>query len=192
MQYMTNLEKLQVEMRNLEDRSEIIERKVCEANHLGEVVENVVLHWREDAGRMTHDVDELVGQSSTGTGNMSCFKWSCPNIKQRYRLSKQAEEKIAGVQKLTQYSHFDEISHPKPPPEELEFPSNENYVNFDSRTPVFTDIMDALKDSRFNIIGVHGLGGVGKTTLVEEVGKKMRRDGTFKQVPVVLSLTISM
>ncbi|KAG5552320.1 hypothetical protein RHGRI_010412 [Rhododendron griersonianum] len=132
-----------------------------------------------------HNVQELVGQSS-GTGNMSCFACSCPNIKRRYRLSKQAEEKITGIQKLIQDSHFDEISHARPPPSELEFPSNKNYINLDSRARVFKAIVDALKDPSVNVIGVHGLGGVGKTTLVEEVGKKMRHDGTFKQVPLAV------
>ncbi|KAG5552329.1 hypothetical protein RHGRI_010418 [Rhododendron griersonianum] len=183
--YMTNLEKLQAEMRSLKDRSEIVEENVRVATHRGEEVYNVVLHWRTEADGMTHDVRELVGQSS-GTGNMSCFACSCPNIKRRYRLSKQAEEKIAGVQKLIQDSHFDEISHARPPPPELEFPSNKDYINLVSREPVFKDIVDALKDPSVNVIGVHGLGGVGKTTLVEEVGKKMRHDGTFKQVPLAV------
>ncbi|KAH7855126.1 hypothetical protein Vadar_021508 [Vaccinium darrowii] len=182
--YTTNLEKLQAEMRSLEDRREIIERKVGEANHHGEEVENAVLHWRTGADKMKNDVQELMAQSSD-TGNISCFTCSCPNIKRRYKLSKEAEEKKADVHKLTQDSHFDEISHPRPPPSELEFRSNKNYVNFDSRTPVFNDIIKALKDPSVNIVGIHGLGGVGKTTLAEQVSKEMRKDGTFKQVPLV-------
>ncbi|KAH7853592.1 hypothetical protein Vadar_004453 [Vaccinium darrowii] len=182
--YTTNLEKLQAEMRSLEDRSEIIERKVGEANDRGEEVENAVLHWRANADGMKNDVQVLMAQSSV-TGNISCFTCSSPNIKQRYKLSKEAEEKKADVQKLTQDSHFDEISHPRPPPLELEFRSKKNYVNFDSRTPVFNDIIKALKDPSVNIVGIHGLGGVGKTTLAEQVGKEMRDDGTFKQVPLV-------
>ncbi|KAI8547970.1 hypothetical protein RHMOL_Rhmol07G0236500 [Rhododendron molle] len=153
----------------------------------GDVQEQLV--GRTEADGVTRDVQEqrLVGQSS-GTGNVSCFKCSCPNIKRRYQLSKQAEEKIVGVQKLILESNFkeNEISHPRPPPPELEYPSNENYFTLDSRTPVFERIVDALKDPSVNVIGVHGLGGVGKTTLVKEVGKKMQHDGTFKQVPIAV------
>ncbi|KAH7855391.1 hypothetical protein Vadar_024302 [Vaccinium darrowii] len=181
--YTTNLEKLQAEMRSLEGRREIIERKVGAANHRGEEVENAVLHWRADADGMKNDVQELMAQSSV-TGNISCFTCSCPNIKRRYKLSKEAEEKKADVQKLTQDSHFDEISHPRPPPPELEFRPNKKYVNLDSRTPVFNDIIKALKDPSVNIVGIYGLGGVGKTTLAEQVSKEMRKDGTFKQVPL--------
>ncbi|KAI8562173.1 hypothetical protein RHMOL_Rhmol03G0014200 [Rhododendron molle] len=240
MDYKTNLKELQVEIRKLEGRREIIQRKVREAKDDGKLIYIAVSDWLEhadtvtrevhdqqlvgqtEADRMTPDVEEqlvgqtevdgarrdvqeqlvgqteadgvtrdvqeqLVGQSSD-TGNMSCFKWSCPNIKRRYQLSKEAKEKTAGVQKLIEESHFNEneISYPRPPPSELEFPSNENYVDLDSRTPVFERIVDALKDPSVNVIGVHGLGGVGKTTLAEEVGKKMRHDGTFKQVALAV------
>ncbi|KAI8562177.1 hypothetical protein RHMOL_Rhmol03G0014600 [Rhododendron molle] len=238
--YKTNLKELQVEIRKLEGRREIIQRKVREAKDDGKLIYIAVSDWLEhadtvtrevhdqqlvgqtEADRMTPDVEEqlvgqtevdgarrdvqeqlvgqteadgvtrdvqeqLVGQSSD-TGNMSCFKWSCPNIKRRYQLSKEAKEKIADVKKLIEESHFNEneISYSRPPPSELEFPSNENYVDLDSRTPVFERIVDALKDPSVNVIGVHGLGGVGKTTLVEEVGKKMRHDGTFKQVALAV------
>ncbi|KAG5555652.1 hypothetical protein RHGRI_006339 [Rhododendron griersonianum] len=221
--YKTNLKELQVEIRKLDGRREIIQRKVREAKDDGKLVYIAVLDWLEhadtmtrevhdqqlvgqtEADRMTPDVEEqlvgqteadgvtrdvqeqLVGQSSD-MGNMSCFKWSCPNIKRRYQLSKEAKEKIAGVKKLIEESHFNEneISYRRPPPSELEFPSNENYVDLDSRTPVFQRMVDALKHPSVNVIGVHGLGGVGKTTLVEEVGKKMRHDGTFKQVALAV------
>ncbi|KAH7854914.1 hypothetical protein Vadar_019034 [Vaccinium darrowii] len=182
--YTTNLEKLQAEMRSLEACSEIIERKVGEANDRGEEVENAVLHWRANADGMKNDVQELMAPSSV-TGNISCFTCSSPNIKRRYNLSKKAEEKTAVVLKLTQDGRFDKISHPRPPPLELEFRSNKNYVNLDSRTPVLNDIIKALKDPSVNIVGIYGLGGVGKTTLAEQVSKEMRKDGTFKQVPLV-------
>ncbi|PSS01806.1 Disease resistance protein [Actinidia chinensis var. chinensis] len=181
--YKANLENLEAEMRRLEDRWEIIERKVREANDHGEEVEAAVSHWQTDVDGMKQSIQRLVGQR-TAEQNMHCFVCSCPNIKWRYRLSKLAEERTEAVKKLTQDSHFDEISHHKPPPPELEFPSNENYVTLDSRTPILKAIMDALNDPKVNMIGVHGLGGVGKTRLVEEVRKRMRENGTFKQAPL--------
>ncbi|KAH7843391.1 hypothetical protein Vadar_016011 [Vaccinium darrowii] len=179
--YRRNLETLQTEMTFLEDRRTIIERKVKEAKDCGEVINEDVLHWQRDTDTMKDNVQELVGQS-TGEARIHCFACSCPNVKWRYRLSIRAEEKIDKVKKLVQDSHFDEISHRRPPPRELEFPSNENYVNMDSRKPIFNNIVDALKDSDVNMIGVYGPGGVGKTTLVIEVGNKMGHDGYFKQV----------
>ncbi|KAF7113868.1 hypothetical protein RHSIM_RhsimUnG0106800 [Rhododendron simsii] len=172
--YRTNLDNLQREMTTLEDRRKIIEREANEAIGRGEVIEEDVARWRTDTN--TTKIYVYFMRQST------C---SSLDIKWRYRLSKQAEEKIEDVKKLAQKSHFDKISHPKPPPPELEFPSAENYVHLDSRTPILEDIVGALKDPNVKMIGVHGLGGVGKTTLVEKVAKKLLDEGTFKQVPLV-------
>ncbi|XP_057466842.1 disease resistance protein At4g27190-like [Actinidia eriantha] len=181
--YKANLDNLEAEMRRLKDHSETIKRKVREAEDRGEEVEAAVSHWLTDVDGMEGGIQELVGRRTAGQ-NMHCFVCSCPNIKVRYRMGKLAEEKTGAVKELTQDGHFDEIAHRKPPPPELEFPSNENYVIFDSRTPILKAIMDALNDPKVNMIGVYGLGGVGKTRLVEEVRKRMRENGTFKQAPL--------
>ncbi|KAH7856153.1 hypothetical protein Vadar_033332 [Vaccinium darrowii] len=182
-QYRMHVDNLRTELRHLEDARVIIERRVREARDRGEEIENAVTHWQADAGQMENDVQELIGQVEA---RMHCFACSCPNIMWRYRLAKQAEEKIRDVQRLVEYNrHFEEISYPKPPPPELEFPSAENYVHLDSRTPIFEQIVVALKDPNVKTIGVHGLGGVGKTTLVEKVAKKLLDDRTFKQIPLV-------
>ncbi|GFY93719.1 hypothetical protein Acr_09g0001650 [Actinidia rufa] len=100
----------------------------------------------------------------------------------RYRLSKQAQEKKDKVTKLKQEGDFDEIALPKPPPPELPFPCNYDYQIVDSRASVFKDVVDALKDSKVTMIGVHGTGGIGKTTLVKEVSKQLKEDRTFDEV----------
>ncbi|KAG5550592.1 hypothetical protein RHGRI_015518 [Rhododendron griersonianum] len=43
-------------------------------------------------------------------------------------------------------------------------------------------IMEALIDSKVNVIGVYGTGGVGKTTTVEKVGEQVKKDGLFDEV----------
>ncbi|KAH7855474.1 hypothetical protein Vadar_025311 [Vaccinium darrowii] len=160
---------------------EAIESKVCEARDRGEEIKVDVLHWQTDVDKLKNDVDQLVGQS-TARENMCCITCSCPNIMTRYKLSKQAEENIVDANNHIKKSHFEEISRPRPRPPELESLSDNNYVNFDSRASIFKDLIDALKYPNVNMIGVYGLGGVGKTTLVKEVGNQMRQDGTFKQV----------
>ncbi|KAH7854956.1 hypothetical protein Vadar_019578 [Vaccinium darrowii] len=181
--YRMYVDNLRTELRRLEDARVIIERRVREARDCGEEIENAVTHWQEDEGRMENDVQELIGQVEA---RIHCFAFSCPNIMWRYQLGEQAEEKIRDVQRLVECSrHFEKISHPKPRPPELEFPSAENYVHLDSRTPIFEQIVIALKDPNVKTIGVHGLGGVGKTTLVEKVAKKLLDDRTFKQIPLV-------
>ncbi|KAH7854906.1 hypothetical protein Vadar_018938 [Vaccinium darrowii] len=180
--YAKNLKNLQDEMRDLDDRREDIESKVCEASDRGEDIKVEVKNWQTKVDELKEDVVRLMGQS-TARENMRCITCSCPNIRWRYKLSKQAEENIVKANKLTN-TRFEEISRPKPRPPEFESLSDNNYVNFDSRASILKYLTDALKDSNVNMIGVYGLGGVGKTTLVKEVGDQMRQDGTFKQVAI--------
>jgi putative protein kinase ArgK-like GTPase of G3E family len=48
--------------------------------------------------------------------------------------------------------------------------------------------MEALKDDKVNMIGLCGMGGVGKTTLVKEVGRRAKELQLF---PEVLMATVS-
>lgn len=44
-----------------------------------------------------------------------------------------------------------------------------DYETFNSRESILRNIMDALKDVNVSKIGVYGMAGVGKTTLVKKV-----------------------
>ncbi|KAG5555627.1 hypothetical protein RHGRI_006318 [Rhododendron griersonianum] len=180
--YMENLQKLKDKLRDLGDCREIIRRKVSEDNGRGDEIEVNVLHWQTDASSLLDGNEQLISEST------NICSTECPDITRQFKFSKQAEEKIADADGLIiKYNNFNhQISHPRPRPPELESLSDKNYVNFDSRASIFKDVMDALKDSNVNMIGVFGLGGVGKTTLVKEVGEQMRKDGTFKQVAMAV------
>ncbi|XP_031254513.1 probable disease resistance protein At4g27220 [Pistacia vera] len=53
---------------------------------------------------------------------------------------------------------------------------------FDSRMQVLQEIVDALKDANVNMIGVYGMGGVGKTTLVRKVAMLAKENKLFDEV----------
>ncbi|XVF77035.1 hypothetical protein PTKIN_Ptkin14bG0007500 [Pterospermum kingtungense] len=68
----------------------------------------------------------------------------------------------------------------------LEFSKNNDLVASKSYTCAFCEIMDALKDDRVNTIGVWGMGGVGKTTLVTSVGYTVKALQLFDKVIMVV------
>ncbi|XP_028064935.1 putative disease resistance protein At5g05400 [Camellia sinensis] len=183
--YKGNLEKLDAK-KDLEDQWQKVNDEVDKYKTLGEDIEANVSNWQTEADKMIREVEEFVNHK-TNKESMQCFKFSCPDYISRYKLSKQAERKIGDIKNLTQKGKFDKVAHPKPAPQKLLFPSSADFVSldymiFDSRESIFERIMDALKDSKVYKIGVHGLGGVGKTKMVEEVGKQVKKDGLFDEV----------
>ncbi|KAK7394836.1 hypothetical protein VNO78_15377 [Psophocarpus tetragonolobus] len=66
--------------------------------------------------------------------------------------------------------------------------SNIGYENFGSRNKTLEMIMKAVEDCTINMIGVYGVSGVGKTTLVKEVANKVKEKKPFNMV-VMASIT---
>ncbi|KAG5550595.1 hypothetical protein RHGRI_015521 [Rhododendron griersonianum] len=179
--YKKNMKNLEVEKNKLQERRGTIERKIDEAKTSGDVIVDDVSDWLKEVDILRQGVETFMDQK-TVKENVQCFKFLCPDFMSRYRLSKEAEKKMGDVRSLSEKANFGTISQPAPPPPELQLPSSGEYVSFDSRALVFNKIMEALTDSKVNVIGIYGTGGVGKTTMVEKVGEQVKKDGLFDEV----------
>jgi len=80
---------------------------------------------------------------------------------------------------------FYEVSY-KAPPQPIEFLPSEEFTPSESSKAAFEQIMKALKDDNVNMIGLYGMGGVGKTTLVKEVGRRAKESQLFDEVLMVI------
>ena len=64
------------------------------------------------------------------------------------------------------------------------------YESFESRNSTLNKIMDTLKDDKMKMIGVWGMAGVGKTTLLKQVAEQDKQENLFTtQVYVQVSWT---
>ncbi|KAK9944575.1 hypothetical protein M0R45_010136 [Rubus argutus] len=64
--------------------------------------------------------------------------------------------------------------------------SAEGPMDFESRNSLLREVMNALASDQINPIVVCGMGGIGKTTLVREVGKKAKEGGLFDEVAMAV------
>lgn len=53
-----------------------------------------------------------------------------------------------------------------------------------ARIPIFTEIMNALRLADVNMVRVHGMGGMGKNTLVKEVAIQAMKNKLFDKMVI--------
>nr|XP_034918019.1 uncharacterized protein LOC118051475 [Populus alba] len=103
----------------------------------------------------------------------------CPDLKIRYRLGKAAKKELTVIVDLQEKGKFDGVSY-RPAPSGIG--PVKDYEAFESRDSVLNAIVDALKDGAVNMVGVYGMGGVGKTTLVKKVAEQVKEGRLFDEV----------
>ncbi|KAJ6950623.1 hypothetical protein NC651_004335 [Populus alba x Populus x berolinensis] len=143
-----------------------------------EEIEIDVSKWLEDAKNEIEGVKRL--QNEKGKIG-KCFTW-CPNSMRQFKLSKALAKKTETLRKLEENSRkFPGLSH-KAPYQDIEFLPSEGFTTSKSSKEALEQIMKALKDDNVNMIGLYGMGGVGKTTLVKEVGRRAKELHLFDEV----------
>lgn len=126
----------------------------------GEEIFPDVTAWLAAADKDIQDADTLI--QGIAEAMKKCFFGICPNLMTRCQLGKKAHEKSSAVGKLLQPTD----------------PCTHSSGVLPSRVPVLNQIVDALKDPELNLIGVYGMGGVGKSTLAEQVRARAARETT--------------
>ncbi|OIT34596.1 putative disease resistance protein [Nicotiana attenuata] len=158
-------------------RSRVQQRVVAVRRNL-EVISSNVHSWLTSAKKTTADVESiLLRRSEVERG---CFYGWFPNLKSRYLLSKRSDEIAQKVTKLqTEGKEYDvKFSHPV---ETGIIPSNGG-VELQSRKEKEEEVMRALEDESVSIIGICGMGGVGKSTLAEKIRECAKHKRLFDEV----------
>ncbi|KAI9403499.1 hypothetical protein POPTR_001G434000v4 [Populus trichocarpa] len=170
-------ENLALALDGLQDDVEAAERNAKE-------IYEDVKQWLEDANNEIEGAKPLENEIGK---NGKCFTW-CPNCMRQFKLSKALAKKSETFRELGESSEkFKTVAH-KAHPQPIEFLPSKEFTPLKSSEEAFEQIMEALKDDKVNMIGLCGMGGVGKTTLAKEVGRRAKELQLF---PEVLMATVS-
>jgi len=163
-------------------RDNLLDR-VEQAKQRTEIIEKPVEKWLHDVQSLLEEVEELEQRMRANT---SCFRGELPAWR-RYRIRRKMVKKVEALGKLRCKSDIQPFSHYAPLPG-IQYQSSENFTYFQSTKAAYNQLLELLNDDCIYMIGVYGMGGCGKTTLVTEVGKKAQESNMFDKV---ISITVS-
>ncbi|KAL5751618.1 hypothetical protein ACOSQ2_022125 [Xanthoceras sorbifolium] len=180
--YKTNFDNLDKQLQKLQSRRVMVQHSVDEATRNGEEIEQHVVNWLDNVKKMIDESTEIF--TDNNQANMRCFKSWCPDLKKRYQHSKKAAVKAKDVSQLEEQGKFDRVSY-RTVPEETWHPSSKPFEDFESRRSTAEKILVALRNPNVKMVGLHGMGGIGKTTLAKEIGRKAEENKLFDAVVFV-------
>ncbi|KAL9403404.1 hypothetical protein Peur_000376 [Populus x canadensis] len=147
-----------------------LQKDVEAAERNAEEIKKGVKKWLEDAN---NEIEGAKPLESKIEKNGKCFTW-CPNCMRQFKLSKALAKKSETFRKLLENrTKFTKVAD-KAPPQPIEFLPSKDFTPSEASKEALEQIMKALKDDNVNMIGLYGMGGVGKTTLVKEVGRRAK------------------
>jgi len=176
--YNNYIQSLRKEVDKLMVKSQSITLEVEEAIRNGEIIAPEVEQWFSSLDVIYEDSTRFLEYEVPK--NKGILNGRFPNIKKRYIISKKAKKKTEKVATLKAET-FNKISYPAPPLA-VGDRSMGNFKNFESRIPTINQLMQLLKDDTRQIISICGMGGSGKTTMVEEVARRVKGDKLFDEI----------
>ncbi|XP_010256484.1 PREDICTED: probable disease resistance protein At4g27220 isoform X2 [Nelumbo nucifera] len=149
---------------------EEIQKAVKEAEKKGEDVKDEVQNLLIDMEGIMENWNKLRTESNYEPSSLHSI----------YTLSKEAVEKMKSIDELLPKKLYS-VSNPAPLPT-MESIYKGDFKVFESTKLTMDKVMEALKDENIHVIGVYGMGGVGKTSLAKEVGKQVEKEKLFDKV----------
>ncbi|XP_048135739.1 putative disease resistance protein RGA3 [Rhodamnia argentea] len=196
---------LQKEARNLEYEAERVRNAEEEARNNLRNVHGWVPEFLASVAKALQEAKDLLGKFEEASKN--CCRGALPDPICRYQFSREAKHKTDDIQKLIQDNSNREISFSLPAPGNVTAPAPGRREGkevmqsatatasassastaikddgvFKSRAQIIRDIMDALANNSNNVVGVYGMGGVGKSTLLVDAERRIREEKLFDLV----------
>ncbi|XP_030439848.1 uncharacterized protein LOC115661787 [Syzygium oleosum] len=195
---------LREEVEKLEYEAERLHNATEEARNNLRNVYSRATELQASSEKASKEARDLLGDFEKAT--KTCCYGTLPDPNCRYQFSRNARHKIEDIQRLAgNCRELQNISYSRPPPGNAAAPtparkegkdvirsttpaasaysaSTSIKLRFDSRASVIQEIMDALANNSNSVVGVHGMGGVGKSTLLADAEKRIREKNSFDWV----------
>ncbi|KAI4313408.1 hypothetical protein L6164_026392 [Bauhinia variegata] len=172
--YNSNVKELKEKAESLQHAKESVQQRLDAAYRNGDEIYSGIRMWLEKVDEMAMKVEGYIQDDHhKKTG---CSSRSFPNFWMRHQLSRKSKKMVQEIEILKNEGQFEHVSYRKAPNVIQNLSSAAGDKEFGSRVEILEAIMEALRDPNMNKIGVYGMGGVGKSTLVKQVAQKAQQE----------------
>ncbi|KAL1368277.1 hypothetical protein AAHE18_02G110100 [Arachis hypogaea] len=179
--YKANFKELSKRVTDLEGKRDEIKQRVEEERRNGKTTFDVVQNWLNNVDDAIGEANQL--QNDPRHAKVGCSRCSFPNVVTRHQLSRKATKIVKNVVDIKGEGNFSEVAY-LPALDVVSTSTTRSNKNLESRKSITENIMHALKDPKVSMVGVYGLGGVGKTTLMNEVAQIAKHERLFDEVVI--------
>ncbi|CAL5431181.1 unnamed protein product [Camellia sinensis] len=179
----TNIQNLETQLDSLKVTREGVQLGVDETRNNVRTVGPHLVAWLTKANDNTAEAETIIKDKAQV--QKGCFNGWCPNLKLRYSLGREVVKKTQELALLHgEGSNYTQSSYNPPPSSIQPIPTTTEFQGFDSRILVMNEIIEALEDDGIHLIGICGMGGMGKTTMAKEVAKRTKN--LFNEFPMAV------
>ncbi|CAL8168803.1 unnamed protein product [Prunus armeniaca] len=169
--YDTNMKDLKDELKQLFEMKDGVQELVNAAKRNGEVINSDVQSWLTSVDKLIQKV--LHFEEEVSMKRRCLYRWN---------ISRKATKITQDVRHLQKQRTFNnKVAHPAPPPM-IWSTFKEGFKDFKSRMTCVNSVIEVLKNEEVRMIGICGMGGVGKTTMVKEIIKRLAGLKVFDNV----------
>lgn len=177
------VESLHKEMGELRSKRDDVKREVDREARQGMEVTNEVMLWLQNVERLEEEVAHIMDDFETHYANPANNSRS--KLVVSYHLSKRADDARGEATALQTKSHFNKVADRLMPIRFEERPSALT-VGVDS---VIEQLRKAYADDDVGVIGIHGMGGIGKTALLNRFNNEVLVQETHLDVVISIKVT---
>ncbi|KAL6272567.1 hypothetical protein ACE6H2_023259 [Prunus campanulata] len=168
--YDTNMKDLKGELKQLFDMKDGVQELVKAAKRNGGVINSDVQSWLTSVNELIQKVSHF--EEEVNMKRRCLYRWN---------MSRKATKITQDVLHLQKKGTFNNVAHPAPPPM-ISSAFKEGFKDFKSRMTSVNRVIEVLKNEEVRMIGICGMGGVGKTTMVKEIIKRLEGLKVFDSI----------